>query len=79
MLVFCRNLHNKLINMYAKLHHFSKSSALGCAAMYHNFYIKLAIFLFRMLLKYTLKRINYNMFSKNKFHRELSTYPIASV
>ena len=35
-----------------------------CAAIYHNFYINLAIFSFIMLLKYTLKRINYNMFSK---------------
>ena len=36
-----------------------------CAAIYHNFYINLAILSFIMLLKYTLKRIIITCFPKN--------------
>ena len=69
MLAFVKKLDNKLINMYTKLHHFQDFLSLRtCAAIYHNFYITLAIFSFRILAKHTLKRIKHVF---HKFHLEL--------
>ena len=77
MVVFIKKiLDNKLsicIPNYIIIQNFPPLSM--CAAIYHNFYIKLAIFSFRILLKYTRKRINYKMFSKIS---PRAKYPIAS-
>ena len=62
---------SKYLSRHIKLHIFSKFSRgiacpLACVQLISLiFYMKGTIFSFRMQSKYTLKRINYDMFFKN--------------